>query len=129
MMIKYPPKIERPAPTKSSSKMSFSRTYLQSLSAQRKQEAIERSTVQMVESMRHTIIGLATEGKTSYIYEVPLSLIHKNYPVLAMTTVEDFIPCFQKKFPHCTLSCHDTWVDTVIESSRRQKRGILIEWS
>ena len=109
--------------------MSFSRAYLQSLSAQRKQEAIERSTVQMVESMRHTIIGLATEGKTSYVYEVPLSLIHKNYPVLAMTTVEDFIPCFQKKFPHCTLSCHDTWVDTVIESSRRQKRGILIEWS
>ena len=103
----------------------FSRAFLQGLAEQRKRERADQLIHQHVESVKE----LAAQGKTSYIFEPDNNRHnprqHHSYPVL---TNDDFVAAFQRKFPDCTVSYQEAWVDIDV-TNRVLKRGIMIDWS
>ena len=103
----------------------YTRAFLQGLPEQRKREEADRLINDHVERVKQ----LAAQGKTSYMFE-PDNKAHKppQHPSFPVVTNEHFIAAFQRKFPDCTVSYQEAWVD-VDATNRILKRGILIDWS
>jgi hypothetical protein len=103
----------------------YTRAFLQGLPEQRKREEADRLINDHVERVKQ----LAAQGKTSYMFE-PDNKAYKppQHPPLPVVTNEHFIAAFQRKFPDCTVSYQEAWVD-VDATNRILKRGILIDWS
>ena len=104
----------------------FSRSFLQGIPEQRKQQEIDR----IIQGFIHNLLNAAAEGKTSYMYDPndpnnrrPLGL-HQ----LPVITNDDLVSAFQKKFPECEVSYQETWVD-INSTNRVLKKGIMIDWS
>lgn len=103
----------------------FTRAFLQGLSAQRKREAADNAITNHV----NAIMESAAQGKTSYMFE-PDNIRHnqRQHHTVPVITTEDFIAAFQRKFPGCTVSYQEAWVDVDV-TNRVLKRGIVIDWS
>lgn len=99
----------------------ITRAFLQALPEQRKREAADQTITPHVTAIQ----DWAAAGKTSYMFE-PDNHRHNQRPNLL--TTDDFVAAFQRKFPDCTVSYQETWVD-VNATNRALKRGILIDWS
>uniref|UniRef100_A0A6C0L7D4 Uncharacterized protein n=1 Tax=viral metagenome TaxID=1070528 RepID=A0A6C0L7D4_9ZZZZ len=138
------------------SSQTFSRSVLQGIPEQRKQQDIDG----LIERFIHELLHAAAMGKTSYMYQPPHDLIQtghairinvsSNPPALGKTflsspssatgmnslsntplpviTIDDLVSAFQKKFPDCDVSYQETWVD-IDSNNRSLKKGILIDWS
>jgi hypothetical protein len=103
----------------------YTRAFLQGLSAQRKRERAD----QLIHVHVETVKELAAQEKTSYMFE-PDNIRHnpRQHPNTPVLTTEDFVAAFQRKFPDCTVSYQEAWVDVDV-TNRVLKRGIVIDWS
>lgn len=107
----------------------ITRAFLQALPEQRKRGAADATIAPHVTYIQDS----AAVGKTSYMFE-PDNPRHNNpnSPGLMLKanylTADDFVAAFQRKFPDCTVSYQETWVD-VDARNRVLKRGIVIDWS
>ena len=103
----------------------ISRSFLQGLPEERKRGAADYAIISHVDPIKEC----AAQGKTSYMFEPDnkrhYSTQYKTVPVLA---TEDFVAAFQRKFPDCTVTYQEVWID-IDATSRVLKRGILIDWS
>ena len=103
----------------------FTRAFLQGLPEQRKREEADRRIQVHVDGIKQ----FAAQGKTSYMFEPDNNrhnpVQHHSIPVL---TNDDFVAAFQRKFPDCTVTYQEAWVD-VDATNRILKRGIVIDWS
>ena len=101
----------------------FSRSYLKGLPEQRKQQYIESLLTRRIVG---DVIVTAESGLTSYMYE-PTPGRGYNPPHLPITH-EDYIAAFQRKFPECTVSYQEIWMNTGA-NTKNLKKGIVIDWS
>ena len=104
----------------------FSRSFLQGIPEQRKQEKIDYLINRFVRYLQDD----AAEGKTSYMYVY--NQIDKNSGLQMMVplgiTDEELVSAFSKRFPDCAVSYQEKWVD-VARDNRVLKKGIVIDWS
>ena len=99
----------------------ITRAFLQGLPEQRKRESADSTIALHVGCIQES----AAAGKTSYMFEPDNN---KYYPLPKHLTIDDIVAAFQRKFPDCTVSYQETWVD-VNATNRVLKRGIVIDWS
>jgi alanine racemase len=102
----------------------ITRAFLQGLPEQRKRGAADATIAHHVTYIQDS----AALGKTSYMFEPDNrshNVYHQTNPNL---TADDLVAAFQRKFPDCTVSYQETWVD-VNATNRVLKRGIVIDWS
>ena len=103
----------------------FSRSFLQGLPEQRKQQHIDL----LIREFIHDLQNAAAEGKTSYMYsprdlkEIGIRLLNKP-PI----TNDELVSAFKKKFPDCDVSYQETWVNVSL-NKKILKKGIIIDWS
>lgn len=100
----------------------LSRSYLQGIPEQRKQERIDY----IIRGFMNELHNAAAAGKTSYMYS--LNAVGQCNPPPPVITNDDLVSAFQKKFPDCDVSYQETWVD-VNPHNRVLKKGIVIDWS
>jgi hypothetical protein len=105
----------------------FTRAFLQGLPEQRKREETDRRIQVHVDGIQQ----FAAVGKTSYMFE-PDNKAHnpRQHPSFSVPvlTNDDFVAAFQRKFPDCTVTYQEAWVD-VDATNRILKRGVVIDWS
>jgi len=103
----------------------LSRSYLQGIPEQRKQQRIDY----IIQEFMHELLKVAEAGKTSYMYSLDNrhGVVHCG-PQPPVITNDEFVSAFQKKFPECDVSYQETWVD-VTPHNRVLKKGIVIDWS
>lgn len=97
----------------------FSRSFLQGIPDQRRQCHIDN----IINGFIADLHAAASAGKTSYMY-VP-TILRQGAPVI---TNDDLVHAFQRKFPDCTISYEETWVNTDLYT-KVLKKGIIIDWS
>ncbi len=102
----------------------ITRAFLQGLPEQRKRESADSIIAQHVTYIQES----AAAGKTSYMFEPDNHRHNKLTQQPNHLTADDFVAAFQRKFPDCTVSYKETWVD-VNATNRVLKRGIVIDWS
>ena len=110
-------------------KMQFSHTLsredLQAIPAKRRIEAITR----YVDQLYNEIYNAAAAGKSSYLHKcVPNQSFGKTYPPQYIPTTEDIIEGLKAKYPGCSVSYVEEWVD-VRPGVKEQRSGIKIDWS
>ena len=100
----------------------FSRSYLQGLPEQHKQQHIETFVQEVVGSLQ----SAAIVGKTSYLYDPTprMGISRTHLPI----TNDDLVVAIQRKFPDCSVSYQEIWVDA-IANTKVLKKGIVIDWS
>ena len=106
----------------------ITRAFLQSLPELRKREAEQRMRDQADQHIANHVNAIqesAAQGKTSYMFECDNQAHRHRIPVL---TNDDFVAAFQRKFPDCTVTYQEAWVD-VDATNRILKRGVVIDWS
>jgi hypothetical protein len=103
----------------------YSRAFLQGLPEQRKSERADQLIQQHVNAIQES----AAQGKTSYMFE-PDNQAHnpRQHHSIPAPTNDDFIAAFQRKFPDCTVTYQEAWVE-IDAANRVLKRGIVIDWS
>jgi hypothetical protein len=102
----------------------ITRAFLQGLPEQRKMQSADLTIAPHLTYIQDS----AALGKTSYMFE-PDNPRHNNPNLQAnYLTADDFVAAFQRKFPDCTVSYQETWVD-IDARNRVLKRGIVIDWS
>ena len=103
----------------------LSRSYLQGIPEQRKQERIDY----IIRGFMNELLNVAAAGKTSYMYSLDnRHAVGQCNPPPPVITNDDLVSAFQKKFPECDVSYQETWVD-VNPHNRVLKKGIVIVWS
>ena len=103
----------------------FSRSFLQGIPEQRKQQFIDR----IIQAFIGHLQSAAAEGKTSYMYDINTQRqLIQHWPSLPLFTTDELVSAFQKKFPDCDISYQETWIE-VNSDNRVLKKGILIDWS
>lgn len=95
----------------------FSRSFLQGIPEQRKQQHIDG----LIQESIHMLQNTAAEGKTSYFYDS-----NNCCPTI---TIDDLVSTFKRKFPDCDISYKETWVENKSIQYRFLKKGINIDWS
>jgi hypothetical protein len=118
---------------------SVSRSFLQGLPELRKQQQAD----QIVQGVGSNIHMAASAGYTSYTYDhspyrraVPNAMpvvqggntSGQVQSVASMITDEDLVAAFKRKYPDCSVSYEETWVD-VTPQNRILKKGIRVDWS
>jgi len=107
--------------------LTISRAFLQGLHQQRKREAADQLIRQHVD----VIQNFAAEGKTSYMFELANTNTtppHNTLRKAPVITTDDFVAAFQRKFPDCTVTYQEEWID-IDPTKRVLKKGIVIDWS
>ena len=107
--------------------MTFSRSYLQGLHEEKKQNLID----QIITQFHGSLIQTAQTGNTSYMVDEKFRNMFTNqrcFPPLPVFTDEEFIRAIEKKYPDCKVTYEEIWVDTEI-NNRTLKKGIVIDWS
>ena len=109
-----------------SSAPTLSRSYLQGIPEQRKQQRIDY----IIQGFMHELLKVAEAGKTSYMYSLDLhhGVAQQSGPQPPVITNDDLVSAFQKKFPECDVSYQEKWVD-VTPHNMILKKGIVIDWS
>jgi hypothetical protein len=114
----------------------ITRAFLQGLPEQRKRESEQRKMQSADATIAPHVTYIqdsAALGKTSYMFE-PDNPRHNNPNSQGLVlqpnylTADDFVAAFQRKFPDCTVSYQESWVDVNV-TNRVLKRGIVIDWS
>lgn len=103
----------------------FSRAQLQDLPDKRRRQAI----VQYCDQIQGGVYEAATFGKTSYLHTPTNNRSGAGcYPAPYIPTPEDIVEGLKLKFPECTITLFDDWVD-VRPGVRERRTGYLIDWS
>ena len=102
----------------------FSRSFLQGIPEQRKQQHIDG----LIQGFVHMVQRAAAEGKTSYTYDPNNGRQLQQHPSLPIITNDDLVSAFQRKFPDCDISYQEVWVD-INSNNRVLRKGITIDWS
>jgi hypothetical protein len=116
----------------------YSRSFLQGISAENMQKNKQMEINLLVNSFIHELRRHAGDGKTSYLFDMtnmhhvsprPWNMFTRRVKYFSYTIpIEEMIPLFQDKFPDCAISYQETWVDTN-SHTKALKKGILIDWS
>jgi hypothetical protein len=102
----------------------LSRAQLQDLPAKRRRQAI----VNYCDGLYHPVHEAATLGKTSYLHTPNNRGTANCHPPPYIPTPEDILEGLKLKFPDCTVTLFNDWVD-VRPGVREQRTGYLIDWS
>jgi len=102
----------------------FSRSFLQNIPEQRKQQVIDGHIQEFINELQEA----AAAGKTKYIYNPNTRRLFQTKPPLPVVTNDELVSAFQKKFPGCDVLYEETWVD-LDSNNRFLKKGIVIDWS
>jgi hypothetical protein len=109
----------------------YSRSYLQDLPEKRKQGLMNG----LINQFHQPLVNNAAAGKTSYMVEDSVWIIHNNSmvnhpsnPPIPKFTLDEFIAAIEARYPDCKVSYQETWVDVGI-NNRTLKKGIVIDWS
>ena len=110
----------------------ITRAFLQGLPELRKRQAEQHMRDQADQRIANHVTAIqesAAQGKTSYMFECDNQAHnprqHHSIPVL---TNDHFVAAFQRKFPDCTVTYQEAWVD-IDATNRILKRGVVIDWS
>ena len=112
------------------SSQTFSRSFLQGMPEQRKQQNIDKLIEQFVQDLQRA----AASGKTSYMYSTARvesynsAIMRPNGQEEPVITNDDLISAFQRKFPDCRISYEETWVERD-SNTKYLTKGIIIDWS
>ena len=114
----------------------FDRTTLQGRAEEMRKAAEAAKLVRLrqnvktrVDQVERTILDEAAVGKSFYLYDpIPYGGLPESM------TNEDLVRGFQEKFPDCTVTLAEEWVDVPVRSRgavpmRILKSGIKIDWS
>jgi hypothetical protein len=102
----------------------YSRSYLQSIPEKRKQDTINR----LINKFHPSLVNNAADGKTSYMIDVSVWDTTKWEPHSVKFTRDELIAGIESRYPDCSVSYQEIWVDVGI-NSRTLKKGIVIDWS
>ena len=102
----------------------LSRSYLQGIPEQRKQQRID----EFIQGFINELLKVAEAGKTSYMFSLDLRHGDHGWPQPPVITNDELVSAFQKKFPECDVSYQEKWVD-VTPHNMILKKGIVIDWS
>ena len=111
----------------------FNRSYLQSLPEIHKKEAAEV----FLRNFESGLMEAASNGETSYFYDIT-HVIFKEHCMPAATkkendnsqrfTTNDLIDFMKEKFPDCSVTLTQKFVDTNLNIQNLLK-GIIVDWS
>ena len=112
-------------------KQTFSREKLQGLAEEHR---LQQLAAFIDNHVANGVIGSATQGKTSFLFERPESPIAAHLIRSREPTDEELMIGLCEKFPGCTIGVLEEWVDVPHCRGRGQptrilKRGIKIDWS
>jgi hypothetical protein len=102
----------------------LSRAQLQDLPAKRRRDAI----IAFCDQLHWAVNEAATLGKTSYLHTPNNRGTSGCHPPPYIPTPEDIMEGLKLKFPDCTITLFDDWVD-VRSGVRERRTGYLIDWS
>lgn len=107
----------------------FSRSFLQRMPEQHKQQHIDS----LINVFIHDLRNAAIRGKTSYMYDLNNRQNNSQFVIplsesLPRITNDDLVSAFQQKFPDCNISYQETWIN-VNSNNKVLKKGIMIDWS
>ncbi len=91
-----------------------------------RQFQLRQTVKQIVDQIERAVLDAAATDKTFYIHEL------RNMP--GNCTIDDILRGFQEKFPECTVTFTEEWVDVPNRHqghppTRVLKSGIKIDWS
>lgn len=109
--------------------VTFTRAQLQYLPEKRRRDAICNS----MGVLSNQVIQAATSGKMFHIVDLcDFNRLRTNgvrcHPPQYIPTDEDLVEGFKATFPDCKVEYTETWEDTQ-PGLRKQKKGILVDWS
>lgn len=108
--------------------MSFTQTYsrsqLQTLSGRPKRDAIK---YYIDGEITDNLLKAARQGKTSYFHVEDATMTYSRIYHIILTR-DDILDALHNKFPECTISYQENWVDTKV-GVRELKKGLMIDWS
>lgn len=105
----------------------FSREYLQSYPAIKKQEYIHR----ILRSFHNDLLNAAAAGLTSFKVDERLVEQTRNlntYPPQPNFTDAELVTTIQAKYPECKVTYVNSWVGNS-PYPNQMKKGVLIDWS
>ncbi len=114
----------------------YSREDLQNLPQKLKKESINN----VISSFALSVYHAASIGKTSYLYQLKnenknsfdyqreMQMRAAGSYVPDPPTKEELIQGCKERFPECTITYEETWVETG-KDTKQLKKGILIDWS
>ena len=107
----------------------YSREYLQQLSAQRKRERIDV----IISTFIRDLENQAALGKTFYMYNTQLLLNRSRHAIGGIPSdpeisVDDLLVRFRERFQDCDVNYEETWVDQS-NNTKVLRKGIIIDWS
>jgi hypothetical protein len=101
----------------------YSRSHLQTLTGKQKHDALK---LYVDSEFTDSILRAARAGKTSFFRPEDTSVYSTAFRVLL--TKDDIVEALTSKFPDCTVTYQEMWVDTRI-GVRELKKGYLVEWT
>jgi hypothetical protein len=119
----------------------LTRTKLQGYAEERKKaaeaarlEAIRQAVVQRVDAVASAVLSSAANGETFYLYDTTPDSPWVHHQMHKDVTTNDILRGFQEKFPECTVTLAEEWVDVPNRRpgqplTRVLKSGIKIDWS
>lgn len=102
----------------------YSRSHLQTLSGRPKRDAIK---YYIEGEITDNLLKAARQGKTSYFHIEDTSMTYNRIYQVTLSR-EDMLDALHVKFPECTISYQENWVDTKV-GVRELKKGVMIDWS
>jgi len=100
----------------------YSRSHLLTMTGKQKQDALK---LYVESEFTDSVLRAARAGKTSFFRPEDTSVYSTSYRVLL--TKDDIVEALISKFPDCTVTYQEMWVDTRI-GVRELKKGFLVEW-
>lgn len=126
VFLKQKPHCETQKPITMEFKQTFTREKLQGLAEEHR---LQQLTHFIDGQIANLVIGAATQGKTSVLYERP----PHHHPNQYMPTDEELMEGLRSKFPGASVTLSEEWVDEPLRRvgyppTRVLKKGIKIDW-
>jgi DNA-binding transcriptional MerR regulator len=109
-------------------KQTFTREKLQGLAEEHR---LQQLTHFIDSQIANHVIGCASQGKTSFLYEQREDMIRN--PHQYVPTDEELVAGLRVKFPGAAIARTEEWVDEIVRTGRPPtrvlKKGVKIDWS
>jgi hypothetical protein len=101
----------------------YSRSHLQNLCGRNKREALKNYVEGEISD---SVLRMARSGKTFYFHTEDVSVFNRIYNVTL--TRDEIMEAIRSKFPDCTVSNGEMWVETR-PGTKEFKKGIVVDWA
>jgi hypothetical protein len=101
----------------------YNRGHLQTLCGKHKRDALK---LYIESEITDQVLRAARGGKTSFFHVEDPTVYNRMYSVFL--TREEIMDALRSKFPECTVSYGEMWVE-VRTGTKELKKGIVVDWS